>query len=397
MAIECYFNNVGVPKKAHFWEEIYFGLTFEQDPRPRCSLILGDGFTQSFLASQGLKDKIRLSLDCHFPPPDELMYVPVKEDRFEKSEIFDRNKWPNLYNFWEASNKLSGRSFYMSLPENRINPHIEMEKLTYNTSSLGFELRCYLWHFFRSQHYEFMSHKGSFDLNKWEWLEPFKIFLSEFALGISSFNYDLLVEFLLEYYFRSLVIPHDLGKEDEYLRRPSDSIALYKLHGSISYYIETGMNVIGGYNANPWLTGVNFSYNSIGNVNLGINYKMDSFPEFPDIVPPGHYGDDKLNPRSTVLSLSKCHIEASRLIVFCGLSAEEPDTDEIKGLVDKISMDALVIHVGLECDRQNKLAQLLLARGLKSTFLLPSDLSSISEVIGKEIPLYRNWSKSNKV
>lgn len=393
MAIECYFNNVNVTKKTHFWEESYFGLTFEQDPRPKCSLILGDGFTQGFLASQGLKDKIRLSINCHFPPPDELMYVPVKGDRFEKSEIWNRDKWPNLYNFWESSNRPNGRLFYSSLPKNYINPHIDIEKLTYDTSSLGFELRCYLWHFFRSQHYEFMSHIGGFDLNRWEWLKPFKLFLSEFALGVSSFNYDVLAEFLLEHYFQALTIAHDVGTEADYLRRPSDSIAFYKLHGSISYYIDTGMNLFGGYNANPWLTGVNFSYNSIGNVNLGINYKMESFPEFPDIVPPGHYGEDKLNPRSAVLSLSKSHIEVSQLIVFCGLSAEEPDTDEIRGLIDKISTDTLIIHVGLECDRQNKLAQLLLARGLKSTFLLPEELSSIGEIIGKEIPLYRDWSK----
>lgn len=391
MAAHIGHNFISVGKQVPYWEHSFFGLTFERDPRPRCALILGDGFTQGFLGSQNLRGKIRLSIDDHFPPPEGTMYIPVKGDCFEKSYLWDQQKWPRLYKFWEESNRPSGRDFYLSLPKVDINQHIKIGKLSYDTKSLGFELRCYLWHLFRSHH---CGSDSSFnvDIDKWEWCNPFKIFLSEFSLGVASFNYDFFLEFVLNGIFRIRIVPHDLGVEAEYLRRPSDSVALYKMHGSISYYVNTGIGVFENA-ANPWLSDIVFEQNFIGNTNLGIDYNMETFPEFPDIVPPGHYGGDRLNPRSTVLSLSKGHIRASKLVVFCGLSAEEPDTDEVKELVDEISTDAMVIQVGLECDRQNKLAQLLLARGLKSTFLLPSELSSISEVIGRDIPLHRDWSK----
>jgi len=393
LAGEISYNTVVMPKREHFWERDYYGLTFEQDPRPRCTLILGDGFTQGFLESQGLRNKIRMSINDHFPPPENVMYLPVENDCFEKSYLWDLKKWPRLYSLWEESHKLAGRDFYSSLPKSDVNRDKRKGQLSYDTGSVGFELRCYLWHLFRAHHIELMSHINSFDLNKWEWIKPFSMLMSEFALGVASFNYDLLIEFILHEVYRAQIIPHDLGVEGDFLRRPINSIALYKMHGSIAYYLNTGMSHMIRPRANPWLEGSIYNSNSIGNAYLDINTEMRTFPEFPDMVPPGHYGEDKLNPQSAVLPLSKCHINASKLVVFCGLSAAEPDTDEVRELIGAIPSDAVVIQVGLNCDRGNPLAQLLSARGLNSTFLLPEELRIFSEVIGNQIPLYRDWSK----
>ncbi|RYY73613.1 MAG: hypothetical protein EOO52_16495 [Gammaproteobacteria bacterium] len=396
MTFDISFNNVSIPKRKPFWEESYFGLTFERDPRPRCSLILGDGFTQGFLASQGIKDRILLSVDNHFPPPENTMYIPVRDDVFEKSKLWDAKKWPNLYSFWESIGKLNGRDFYLALHKAEINPHKNIGKLSYDTGSIGFELRCYLWHLFRSKNYEMkeLLQNNGVNLQSWEWFKPFKILLSEFALGVATFNYDLIVEDILHQVFFKNVIFHDLSSEDEFSRRPADSIALYKIHGSISYYINTGMSSIIqlGPKSNPWLVNAKYHFNTIGNANLDVDPRVESFPEFPDIVPPGHLGDDKLNPQSVVLPLSKCHIKASCLVIICGLSAEEPDTDEVRGLVEEINLDAVVIHVGLESDRNNKLAKMLMDRGIESTFFLPDQLKKIGDIVGEKIPLHRAWS-----
>ena len=394
MCIEYVWNTVGAQQSKPFWEENYFGLTFEQDPRPRCSLIIGDGFSQSFLGSQGLRGDVSWSINDHFPPPSSVLYVPVEGDRFGSSPLWDSEKWPRLYSLWEGADKIGGRDFYLSLYSEDINPHRAINRLTYNPSSVAFELRCYLWHLFRAHHYQLFSPTRirNFNFNDWEWLKPFMMMMSEFALGISSFNYDLIVENFLKGIFNSLVVHHDLRPEDVYLRRPVDSIALYKLHGSISYYLNTGMSRLMGRDANPWMEDIHIGMNQIVNSSLELNPKMEVFPEFPDIVPPGHYGEDKISPLSTVLSLSKSHIALSKVIIFCGLSADEPDTDEVRELVSEIKSDTVVIQVGLSGDEDNSLSKILMDRGLEHTFLLPDQLNTLADVISTKVTLHRDWS-----
>ena len=370
-------------------------LTFGRDPRPRCSLIVGDGFSQSFLAAQNLRDEIRWSIDNHFPPPGSVRYFPVIEDQFQLSPIWERQKWPRLYDLWENIGRPQGRDFYLSLPKDIVNPSRPLEKLTYNTASLAFELRCYLWHLFRSHHYTLVSppcgEKIRFD--KWEWMLPFMLFISEFALGVVSFNYDLLVELFLMNAFGWIVCHYDLRSEGEYNQRPADSVAMYKLHGSISYYLDTGMRMFTGKVPNPWLENSSFGMNDVPNPILNLNLEMKEFPEFPDLVPPGHYGDDKIAPVSRSKALSKVHIGQSRLVVFCGLSAEEPDTAEVKELVDAIDPAATLIQVGLDRDRDNVLSRLLRDKGLCPKFLLPTELRSIFQIVSADHKLHSDWSQ----
>ena len=394
MSIEYVWNKVGVQQPIPFWEESYFGLTFERDPRPRCSFIIGDGFSQGFLGSQGLRGDIRWSINDHFPPTDSLMYLPVENDQFESSPLWDPQKWPRLYAHWEGANRIGGRDFYRALYSGDINPHRAINRLTYDPASIAFELRCYLWHLFRAHHFQLFSSSrlSSFDLNKWEWFKPFKMMMSEFALGIVSFNYDLIAENFLKNVFNCLVVHHELRPEDVYLRRPVDSIAMFKMHGSISYYLNTGMPMLMGHDANPWMSDIHVGMNEIVSANLTLDPGMKVFPEFPDMVPPGHFGDDKISQLSTVLPLSKSFISSSKVIIICGLSAEEPDTDEVRELVNEIKSDAVVIHVGLIEDADNNLAKILKDRDLQYTFLLPEQLNTLEDVVNNKIKLQRVWS-----
>ena len=366
-------------------------LTIERDPRPRCSMILGDGFSQSFLMAQNLQNEIRWSLQNHFPPPESVMYAPVIGDQFQLSPLWDRPKWPHLYDHWERSGQLQGRDFYLSLPKEIINPHRSIDRLTYDTASIAFELRCYLWHLFRSHHYVLDSEtcRSKIDLGRWEWTRLLMLFLSEFALGVITFNYDLVTEMVLMRGFNLLICHYELR---DFKQRPANSIAMYKLHGSISYYVNTGMRVFSGKDPNPWLRDNYFGMNEVSRPKLTLDVDMKEFPEFPDLVPPGHYGEDKIAPISHSKSYSKSHINESALVVFCGLSADEPDTAEVKELVDAIDPTATVIQVGLDCDRDNPLSRLLSSRGTRRHFLLPSELANSLDLIKDNFRLYNDWS-----
>jgi len=377
MTFHSYRNTVTRPPQKNYWDERYYGLGFSRDPRDRCTLVIGDGFTRSFLNSQSIPNIYSCSIEGHFREKENLLYVPVEGDRFEKGVLWEQNKWPRLFELWSDFGVDDPREFYDSIAKAYINPDKSIGAITYSTASVGFELRCYLWHLFRSQHYYLFREGVKYNVSNWEWYEPLRILMSEYALGVANFNYDLIAEHIIGGLNHAVnIVAHELGGVDRYKHRPCDSIALYKLHGAISYYYETGQ----GSCANPWLVDARYSRNQVVNPHLNIDVDMRNFPEFPDIVPPGHYGADKIVPDSNVSVLCKDHISNSSLVIFCGLSAEEPDTAEVRDLIQQISSESRVIHVGLENDKSGVLAALLQQQKCNYQFMLPEQLKSFSVI-----------------
>lgn len=355
-------------------------------------MVLGDGFTQSFLAATNLRSEIRCSVNDHFSVDNDLQYHPVENDRFPQSLLWTEEKWPNLYKFWLASGSPKGSDFYLNFPKVDINPTLHRGQWTFDTTALGYELRCYLWHYFRSVHIRTFGAPRIFDLRDWAWAHIVHMLLSEFSLSIHTFNYDLIVEDLIMRGFNLrptfLIEEPDIPLDDKI----ANSIFLLKMHGGIAYKKTTIERIIKyGDCSNPWLQDMSFKNNTAVGCLTTFDPNMREFPLQPEIVPPGHAGGDKFHPDSRVLPLSKRCLEKSDVVIFCGLSAREPDTEEIAEMVSAIKKDALLLHVGLAADKAAELSQLFKSSGLTSVFVEVGREGDIPSMIGKKLPLKAAW------
>ena len=129
-----------------FWPPRF--LPRMRDPRPRCVLVVGDGFTQSFLHATGLAKDIRCTTEDLIPAPQHVQYLPTEGDPLS-GPLWDSEKWPLLHKFWRDHGAPSGREFFRSLgSELPINSTVREGGWTLITPSLAYELRAYLWHFF---------------------------------------------------------------------------------------------------------------------------------------------------------------------------------------------------------------------------------------------------------
>jgi hypothetical protein len=126
-------------------------LTLAEDPRPTCSLVLGDGWTQDFLKIFGLNDLVRCDIPSHFSDRG-VLYLPVANDTLPEQPLWSRELWPSLTSAWEAFGSKDPRGFYESLAKTPFNPDRKRALWTFDTQSTAYELRCYLWHMFRYFH-----------------------------------------------------------------------------------------------------------------------------------------------------------------------------------------------------------------------------------------------------
>lgn len=222
-----------------------------RDPRPRCVLVVGDGFTQSFLQATGVAQGIRCTTEDLIPAPQHVQYLPTEGDPLS-GPLWDAEKWPRLYNFWRELGEPVGRKFFEKLGrELPINQTVREGGWTFSTQSLAYQLRAYLWHFFRGIDRGIdaaLSSNGHLD-SRWEWTIPLVILKSEFVFDVVSFNYDVIIDNLLLPLDPILPIYNPL--EDELNHYPSGTTFLSKPHGSIrhNFYASMGLNL----HPNPWL------------------------------------------------------------------------------------------------------------------------------------------------
>ena len=356
------------------------GLPLVRDPRLRCTLVLGDGFTQGFLR-QSFANVIPSALDNHFPPPADVSYLPTENDGFDLGELWCEEKWPQLFRLYVKLGKPAGREFYQHLAEHeRLRPTGMRGAIGYSTTHIGFELRSYLWHFFRAHH--FWMTKAASDSSAWAWKVVLPWIATHFSLGVVTFNYDLLFELIVQDLLRLGVRSiNPFGTNDEWINTIVNMIPTLKVHGSISHYIKTLLPTSSNP-ANPWLEELTFERTSVADPDFHLDLSMRHFPELPDLIPPGHLGGDWLFANN-VLQMSRHRLHNSSAVVFCGLSAREPDTGEVEALVESIKDDTTIVQVGLRSqdDDTNDLARLLKARNLQVRFLDAADVSCVPDAI----------------
>lgn len=107
------YNDIAIerPRRTH----THHYLTFRDDQRPACTLVLGDGFTQGLLRAVDLHSIITCGVNSLIPAPSHVSYFPVAGDRFGRDELFwDPVKWP-LMSQAAASRGLAGIELFNAI------------------------------------------------------------------------------------------------------------------------------------------------------------------------------------------------------------------------------------------------------------------------------------------
>jgi hypothetical protein len=239
---------------------------------------------------------------------------------------------------------------------------------------------------------------------QWRWGSLLHLLLAEFRLGVVSFNYDLFFEtgmsliplFGNQHPVRT--VPAVMNAD--YLDFPANHVTVRKVHGSLHHILRTPLeHITGGIyrGPHPWKVPMRFENNlAVGGneTEVDVSGELKNFPFIPDIVPPGHPGDDICNPVSYALDRAREQLGNSKLVLFCGLSGNPPDTEEVRSLVRSIHSDSTVIHVGLESDRTGCLAALLDDAGLRARFFVSAEenpLIAIPEILKSTFSLRYMW------
>lgn len=351
----------------------FSGLLVRDDRRPRCVVVLGDGFTQGFLSHFGLSAVVPSRIGAHFPASANKPYLSLPGDRFGPgpSPLWDHAKWPLLMREWDRYGQPNNPyGFYQFCAGERINPDLAAGLWTFRTSTLAYQLRAYLWHYFVSfavgVHCEFQAH--NFRQQSWRWARILKLLDLDFRLSVITFNYDLVCHNVLW----EVLETNRLWSSVEMAQPPLDewprgTVPLLQAHGGINQFLAfPPMFARHPTSANPWLE----DFVCQGNLSAGSITKFgtphtDGFNYFPlalSLVPPGHQGDDVCDPHSGVTAMSTALLAVADTVIFCGLSASPPDTAEVAGLVNAIRARALTVQVGIAGrDEVNPLAGLLAA------------------------------------
>lgn len=355
---------------------------------------------------------MRCRISDHFPSPDGVQYIPVSGDSLSERPLWDVQLWPQLVKSWEAFDPKDPAMFYRNLASTPFNPDRKLNVWSFDTQSIAYELRCYLWHLFRyfhlkaDKHIQEQGRKGH--KFEWKWNDVLHPLLAEFSVAAVSFNYDQFLDtalYLLAVHIRNGTyairppIPVLEGLDASVLLdAPAGSLLIHRIHGSVRQYIETSLTeaTAGSAGPHPWKAATKFGKNIIVGVHTRINppdLTNVRFPLIPDIVPPGHPGDDVCYPVSHALDRAKEQIAGAKLVLFCGISGSPPDTEEVRSLVGSISPGAVVIHIGLEADRTGCLAGLFDNAGLKDRVFVDADkdFDSIGRTLRSAFPLRYSW------
>ena len=335
------------------------------DGRPRSVVFVGNGFSASYVGHV-LGDPYKSGFN-DVPGPGPAQYLPSENDRFERSSLWDREKFPLLHSAMEESvcNGRSRRDAWTSVCASAavsapfIQQYENQPMIEATGGSLGMELRAYLWHLFK--YYAHDCHARISETNPVPWrFERLLTSLLRFTRSTwVSFNYDKWLEDRLRFDCSQAKLGAPVLPTQDCLghligRIPNAPVVL-KPHGCVHHYAPAGF----GGSPNWWLDEGRFIWGD-GDVFVDIVDFPNSIPPIPTLVPRGHAGEIHLaDPMSDVqqaipLAVSDCEI----LIVF-GFSAAPPDDDEFKRYLSNMKEGTIAVHVGRAWDRDNEAARLL--------------------------------------
>lgn len=215
------------------------------------------------------------------------------------------------------------------------------------------------------------------NLRCWAWSQALDRLATAHDLFAISFNYDINLERILGtlgYRYRAIC---GLFNNCFNLRPPRQPIIL-KPHGCIMH--DAPMVFRGS--ANPTFGfAISMQY---GEPLVG---PMDPWPPLaipilPNIVPPGHAVSHYISSYLNVVHAVGRRFRETEICIFCGLSADPPDTEEIRGYIQQLPAGCRVIQMGVGSDGRNALAAILKVRAdLSYEYFCLSNLTSLPLLI----------------
>lgn len=331
---------------------------------PRTLMIVGDGFSRSFLQAIDIPTRVDTSVLMPLALPVPL-YDPVS-GQVRYQNCWSQEAFPILMTEWSnwIGRQRSPRtdsdyhSFLRYAATNfRVNQTDERHIFSYNTSSLSYQLASYYWNIFCSIDRSIEMHLTQRDHNfsNWPWLRILSLMTTHSILSCISFNYDCTLEKSLSFVgCKTWSTMH--GCRHVLNQAKPRHVPILKPHGSITF---NHAPIFGFGNSEPWKA--NFTLDGIG-IEYPVTpseYPPKEFPSLPEIVPPGHAGLHRVLNSTDIVAGCRQAASQAKIIVLCGLSALEPDTQEFRDMFTNVSKRPLVFHVGLERDRLGPAAGIL--------------------------------------
>lgn len=325
----------------------------KDDRRAKVLLVVGDGFTQSFLQSQSLASSIPCRMNDLFPAASCVEYVPVQHDQFTRGPLWDPSKFPSVVNAWNAGGMNPWDFVSQFAKSGPMNNAVSLGSWSFKTASPEYQLRAYLWHYFRWVN-EALS-QSKHDFSRWKWSAPLSFLANSFNLSCVSYNYDCFLETAV-----STLGAVRLGCPVERVVQfhdclPERDTLVLKPHGSATFGNFFQM-LPREDSANLWLEDVAFERNGGNDWETVVRRQHDCFPTLPDLVPPGHSYEHLSNPMSETRLAAELFATLADFVVFCGLSGKGPDEPEVKAFMQKLSPNCIRFHIGLDADRSTPVA-----------------------------------------
>lgn len=363
----------------------FVGLRRESDPRPKCVLLTGNGFTLGLLSDLDLMNQFPCSLKDIFSPNEKIKYIGIdKEDHLSEQVLWDSALWPKLTAHLEHLEFDLDKLWQTFIHSHNLNHTRESGSWSIDETGLAFEIRWYIWFYFRNtlKLYPQISNR----IPKWSWMPILGKLINDYKLSYVTFNYDLFFDITMSI-MGQLVWPVIIEEKESLNKLLVNSIPAIKVHGSFEHMLPRD-GIIGGNITKPWLTsGIINQNNQIINqplirVPYGEIKYFERWPWLPEIVPPGRPGDDLCHPQNIANIYAKQEITDCQILVVCGLSANEPDTSEVKDLLSTINKKTKILHIDLDPENSAPtMSEILKNSGCEYIPIKSSELNKLQEYI----------------
>lgn len=340
----------------------------EDDHRPRCVLVLGNGFTINYLRQCGLPEGDPIRLGSLIPQPASVHYIPGERDIFERGPLWDEAKFPRLWNAYHdlRAGLETDRDAFMTLCRQlSVDPglHSDPDKRWLSIGSANHvsnELRAYLWHVFAQQANHQLADRRLSAQTTWDTF--LGDLLSRYRVTCITFNYDVLLDLVVHKITKKHALSHPCCNVPLWLSRSQDDLVIFRPHGSI------GHGTILDVQQNWWLSDPP-EFTSFFE-NRGHAYVLGDAPStcsfFPDLVPPGHDLGALANPNADARQACNLAMRDADCLVVCGFSADNPDSSEFDKYLSHVREGTPVAHCDI--DSQVQAASILRNRSLNYSF-----------------------------